>query len=103
MRSRVILGVLTLSVLSSGCALPVLAVHNIRVEMRENLDEHMAGLREWWHRHPVGPHDGPSVCVQDPGPGQLADGSAAGMVDGPVVLPPPTPARGSEKSQVSGR
>ncbi len=103
MRSRVILGVLTLSVLSPGCALPVLAVHNVRVEMRENLDEQMAGIREWWHRNPVGPHDGPGVSVQELGPGQLADGSAAGMADGQVVLPPPTPARGSDKPQTGGR
>ncbi len=98
MRIRTVLGVLTLAALSPGCALPCIALHNIRVEMRDNLDERMAAFREWWHwdrgRHQ--PH--PSATVLVPEPVSTPVPKDPRVVDGPPVLPPPSPGRGDEKS-----
>lgn len=101
MRIRTVLGVLTLAALSPGCALPCVAVHNIRVEMRDNLDEHMAAVRAWWQRGRAGRPACPPAPVQDLGPALPSAEKGRGIADRPLLLPPPSPARGEEKTQAA--
>jgi hypothetical protein len=102
-RIRFALGVVALTAWSSGCALPCLALHNVQVEMRENLDEQMAGIRQWWQGKPIVLHAGPRVGIQDPESGRLVGGVDRGAVDGPVTLPPPSPVHGDKPSQAGER
>jgi hypothetical protein len=46
MRSRCVLLVLALSIVSSGCGLMETACHNVAVEMRETWNEHKPGPRK---------------------------------------------------------
>ena len=100
MRMRHLLGVLALW--CSGCALPCLALHNIRVEMRDNLEDHMASLRGWRQGEPVAGGDGPGASVQEAKAGMPLDGIDVGSIAGPAVLLP-SPTRDSVSSQSHGR
>lgn len=90
MRIRLMVVSLTLIALSPGCALPARALHNIRVEMRENLDEHLEGVREWWHREPVGVPTCSPESIGDSGSEWFSGRGNGGVVEGPPVLPPPS-------------
>lgn len=99
MRIRTVLGVVALAALSPGCALPCVALHNIRVEMRDNWDEEMTAFREWWHRDRGFHQPRFGVTLRVPEPALPLVQKDERVVDGPPLLPPPSPGRGDEKPQ----